>query len=92
MGKQELIAYLSRKNRRPQSFYEAAIKELLAGITEQLRSGKSVNFVGFGSFQVKTRKGGKAMNFQTKKPVTFKAYRQVIFQQGALLKKAIRRK
>jgi len=92
MHKEELIKYLSRKNRRPQTFYHTALTELLEGITEQLKQGKSVNFTGFGSFTVKTKRGGKAINFKTKKEIKVKDYRQVYFHEGDTLKKAVRRK
>lgn len=92
MYKQEFIRYLSKKNKRHPSFYIDAINEVLEGITEQLRAGESVHFIGFGSFKVRTKKGGKAIDFKTKKEIKYKDYRQVFFYEGDTLKQAVRRK
>jgi DNA-binding protein HU-beta len=90
--KQDLIRQLSKKNRRPQEHYRAALDEILEGIQGQLSEGREVILTGFGTFYTRTRKAGKGLNFKTKKPMEYKAVRQGAFRVGTLLKQAIRRK
>jgi DNA-binding protein HU-beta len=92
MTKEELIKRLAKRNRRPQQFYRDALNDLLDGIQEQLALGKDVSFLGFGTFYTRMKKGGKGMNFKTKKPVEYKPIRQAAFRPGAILRQAVRRK
>ena len=92
MHKEEFIKRLTKKHRRPQQFYRDALHEILEGIQEQLAQGKSVHFIGFGSFYTRTRKGGRGYNFKTNKSVDYKAVRQAAFKVGNILKQAVRRK
>ena len=88
----ELIARLAKKNRRPQKFYHDAIEEILEGIRTALADGKEVQFTGFGTFSTRIKKGGKGMNFKTKKPMEYKSVRLATFRPGVELKRAVRRK
>src|SRR5947199_8666380 len=92
MHKEEFIRRLARKHRRPQQFYRDALHEIMEGIQEQLAQGKSVHFIGFGSFYTRMRKGGRGYNFKKNKPVDYKAVRQAVFRVGTILKQAVRRK
>ena len=92
MHKTDLIKHLAKKNRRSQEHYQTALNEILAGLQEQLALGKEVVLTGFGTFYTRQRKGGKGMNFQTRKPIEYKAVRQVAFSVGRLLKQAVRNK
>src|SRR6266571_5007780 len=82
MYKEELIAYLSTKNRRPQHFYHPALNEILAGIQDQLKQGKKVHFIGFGTFYVRYIKTSK--EFPEIPVVSFKAEEK--------LRKSVKRK
>jgi nucleoid DNA-binding protein len=92
MTKEQFIRSLAKKHRRPQSHYRSAITEIFDGLKEQLASGKSVGFLGFGTFLTRVHKGGKGINFKTKKQVLYKEYRRAAFTPGSLLKRAVRRK
>src|SRR5436305_852083 len=92
MHKTDLIKHLAKKNRRPQEHYQVALAEILEGIQEQLAQGKEVALTGFGTFYTRMKKAGKGINFQTKKPMEYKAIRQATFRPGILLKQAVRRK
>jgi DNA-binding protein HU-beta len=92
MTKGQFIRSLAKKHRRAQSHYRIAITEIFDGLQEQLASGKSVGFLGFGTFLTRVHEGGKGINFKTKKPLAYKAYRQAAFKPGILLKQAVRRK
>jgi len=90
--KQQLIKQLSLQNRRPQQFYQVALREILKGIQQQLAKGNKVVFTGFGQFNVSSRKGGTARNLKTGERVSYGDYRLVHFSQGDILKRAIRKK
>ena len=92
MHKEELITYLSKKYRRSKRHYQEAINEILTGIQHHLADGKQVKLMGFGTFYTRMHKGGKGLNFKTKKPVDYKATRLAAFRPGNLLKQAVRRK
>ena len=90
--KEEFIKRLAKKHRCSQQFYRDALHEILGDIQEHLAQGKSVHFIGFGSFYTRMRKGGRGYNFKTNKPVDYKAVRQAAFKVGNILKQAVRRK
>ena len=92
MHKEELIAHLAKKHRRPQDYYRVALRDILEATQHFLSQGKAVHFMGFGSFYTRVKKAGKGFNFKTKKPVEYKAVRQAAFHAGDLLKKAVRKK
>ncbi len=92
MHKEDLIKKLTKKYRRPQQFYRDALNEILDGVQEQLAQGKNVTLMGFGTFYTRMHRGGKGMNFKTKKPMEYKAVRQVAFRPGNILKQAVRRR
>ena len=92
MHKTDLVKHLAKKNRRSQEHYQTALNEILAGIQEQLSQGKEVVLTGFGTFYTRQRKGGKGMNFKTRKRMEYQAVRQAAFKVGTLLKQAVRRK
>ncbi len=92
MHKTDLVKHLGKKNRRSQEHYQTALNEILEGIQEQLSQGKEVILTGFGTFYTRRRKGGKGMNFKTRKPMEYQAVRQVAFRVGNLLKQAVRSK
>jgi DNA-binding protein HU-beta len=92
LHKQELIRQLAKKHRRPQEHYQTALTNILDSIQEHLAEGREVILTGFGTFYTRTKKGGRGLNFKTKKPMDYKAVRQAAFRPGAILKQAVRRK
>src|SRR5712692_7498396 len=82
MHKTDLVRHLAKKNRRSQEHYQTALNEILEGIQEQLTEGHEVILTGFGTFYTRTHKGGKGLNFKTKKPVEYKATRLAAFRPG----------
>ncbi len=92
MYKQDFIRSLAKKHRRPLSYYRTALNDILEGLTEQLKAGKEVQLLGFGTFMTRKHKGGKARNFKTGQLTEYKEYRQAAFKAGAVLKQAVRHK
>jgi DNA-binding protein HU-beta len=92
MHKGDLIKHLSKKYRRSQKHYQEALNEILEGITDQLKQGKPVHLLGFGSFYTRIRKPSKSRNFKTQELITTPELRLADFRPGKLLKQAVRKK
>jgi DNA-binding protein HU-beta len=94
MNKTSFIKRVTQKNQKPipQRVYNQVLKELLTSIQQELAAGRTVQFLGFGTFYTRIHRGGKGLNFKTKKVVEYKATRIPAFRPGSLLKKAVRKK
>ncbi len=95
MNRTSFIKRVAQQNRKPhitQHFYNKVLSELLTGIRQELAAGRKVSFLGFGTFYTRIHKGGRGINFKTKKPVAYKAVRIPAFRPGSLLKKVVRKK
>ena len=66
-----------------------ALKAFFDGITTDLKRGKRVTFVGFGTFNISKRKARQGRNPQTGEPIKIKAARVPKFKAGKGLKDAL---
>ena len=95
MNKTSFLKRVTQKHQKPQitkRIYHQVLKELLTSIQQELAAGRTVQFLGFGTFSMRMHKGDKGLNFKTKKPIEYKAVRIPAFRPGSLLKKAVRKK
>ncbi|HGJ5917798.1 HU family DNA-binding protein [Arsenophonus nasoniae] len=69
---------------------EKAVNAFTDTITESLKSGNSVQLVGFGSFQVKARAAREGRNPQTGKAIKIAATNVPSFKAGQKLKDAVK--
>ena len=95
MNKIPFIKRVAQKNQKPQitkRVYQQVLKELLTGIQQELAAGRTVQFLGFGTFSTRMHKGGRGRNFKTGKPIEYKPVRIPAFRPGSLLKQAVRKK
>jgi DNA-binding protein HU-beta len=92
MYSREFIKQLAKKNRRSQQFYRDALTEILTELQEQLKEGKAVQFIGFGTFSTRIRKEGTAMNFKTREKIKTSAVRIARFKPGTTLKRTVKKK
>jgi DNA-binding protein HU-beta len=91
MSKQELIASVAQKAKLSKAAASKAVDSLFNGIRDSLSRGKSVGFVGFGTFLVAKRSARRGMNPRTKEPIRIPARRVPKFRAGKALKAAVRR-
>jgi len=91
MSKQELIASVARKAKLSKVTAAKAVDSLFKGIRDSLSKGKSVGFVGFGTFRVAKRSARRGINPRTRKPIQIPATRVPRFRAGKALKAAVRR-
>jgi DNA-binding protein HU-beta len=71
---------------------DAVISATLEVITSALKKGEKVQFVGFGTFEVKNRAARVGMNPLTKEKLRIPANKVPTFKAGAVLKQAVGRK
>ena len=89
MTKQELVAAVAKKAEVSKVGAEKVISAVLETITESLANGKNVQFVGFGTFEVKQRDAREGINPKTKEKIQIPAKKVVNFKVGKKLKDAV---
>ena len=89
MTKSDLIAAVATKLGSSKKDSEKAVSAVLASVTEALANGESVQLVGFGTFEVKTRAERKGINPRTGEEITIPASKLPSFKAGKALKEAV---
>src|SRR5438552_15394965 len=72
MHKSTFLKRVVQKHQKPQitqKVYATVLKELLTSIRQELAAGRSVSFLGFGTFSTRMHRGGRGRNFKTGKPI-----------------------
>lgn len=89
MLKNDLVVALSEMD-----YYKnqagAVISDVFRVIAEALAQGEKVTIRGFGTFEVKTRKGCLVRDIHTKEQRKMDDYQVVVFRPGDNLKDAVR--
>ena len=89
MNKQELIEIIARNSNITKVEADAAIKAVLEGLTLGLKQDKSVQLIGFGTFEVKARAERKGRNPKTGEPIEVMPKKLPFFKVGKELKERI---
>ena len=89
MNKVEFIAAVAEKAGTTKKDATVAVNAVLETITETLAKGESIQFVGFGSFNVKDRAARMATVPGTTKTVQVLASKAVSFKAGKDLKTSV---
>jgi DNA-binding protein HU-beta len=89
MKKAEYIQTVAEKAGLSKKDTEAVLNAALETITEALAEGKSVSFIGFGTFTTAERAARKAKVPGTDRIVEVPATRAVKFKVGKQLKEAV---
>lgn len=90
MTKQELINQVSREAELTKKDSKNAVDAVFKSITESLEKGEKVNFVGFGSFEVRDRVARTGRNPQTGEEIEIPARKIPAFKPGKLLREAVK--
>jgi nucleoid DNA-binding protein len=90
VNKHELVARIAEKTGATRSSAAEAVDSLLDGITQALKKGEAITFVGFGTFRTAQRRARVARNPRTGEPVRIPRRRVVRFTAGKALKSAVR--
>lgn len=89
VNKSELIELIASKADISKSSAGDALDATLSGITDALKSGDSVTFVGFGTFSVSDRAARDGRNPRTGETIKIKASKLAKFKAGKALKDAL---
>ncbi len=89
MTKMEIVAKVAVEAGITKTAAEKAVNAMLNGITDALKNGDKVAFVGFGTFEVRERAARTGRNPQTGEEMTIAACKVPAFKPGKALKTAI---
>ncbi len=89
MRKAEFIDAVAEKSGLSKKDANEALNAILETITDALKEGKTVNFIGFGSFSTVDRAAREARVPLTGKTVKIPARKAVKFKVGKSLKDAV---
>jgi len=89
MTKAELIDAVAKSAALTKASAEKAVGGVLSAVTEALKKGDRVTLVGFGSFEVTTRKARTGRNPQTGNEIKIAAAKVPKFRPGKALKDAV---
>lgn len=90
MTKTELIAIIAKEADLPKAKAEKALAATLDGIKKALKKGDKVQFVGFGTFEIRKRPARKGLNPRTKEAIKIPASKVPAFKAGKALKDAVK--
>ncbi|MBF0134460.1 MAG: HU family DNA-binding protein [Magnetococcales bacterium] len=89
MNLPELKKAVAKTAELSQDAAEAAVKAMMASITESLRSNNTVVITGFGTFSVASRPARTGRNPKTGLEIFIAASKTVKFKPGKILKEAV---
>jgi len=90
MNKDKLVDKIVSKTNYSKKQIQEILKSFQDVIIKALKKGKKVNIVGFGRFEVKTRKGRKGVNPRTGKKIKIKSIKIAKFKPGKRLKDSVK--
>ena len=89
MKKADFIKAVAKKAGTTQKGADTVVAAALATISEALKKGDSVTFLGFGSFKISKRAARKGRNPQTGKAIQIPASKLPVFKASAAFKELI---
>ncbi len=90
MKREELITKIADDAGITKKQANAALVSLLNGISESLKKGEKITFVGFGTFSVSEKKARQGINPQTGEKLMIPARRVPSFKAGSKLKEIVK--
>ena len=89
MNKTELVAAIANEAELSKKDSEKALKAFADVVTEELKKGRKIQVVGFGTFEVSERAAREGRNPQTGKTMKIAACKAPKFKAGKALKDAV---
>ncbi|MBE3550124.1 MAG: DNA-binding protein HBsu [Brockia lithotrophica] len=90
MNKQDFVSALAERTRLTKKDVEAVVNAFFEEIAEALRRGEKVQFVGYGTFEVRKREARTGRNPQTGETISIAASMVPVFKPGSKLKEAVK--
>jgi DNA-binding protein HU-beta len=89
MNKSELVEAVADYADLTRAAAARAVDAVLSNVTTALKQGDQVTLVGFGTFEVRSRKARTGRNPQTGEEIKIKASKSPTFKAGKALKDAV---
>lgn len=86
MNKVELVEAMAKKAEISKKDAEAALKAFIDTVEFEVKKGRKVQLVGFGTFELSKRAARMGRNPQTKQPMKIKASKAPKFKPGKAFK------
>lgn len=90
MNKAELVAIVAENSGLTKKVSEKALAAIVAAIQNALVEGDKVQLIGFGTFEVRTRKARTGRNPRTKATIQIPECKNPAFKPGKALKDALK--
>lgn len=90
MNKADLVNAVAERTGLTKKQSEAAVTALVEAIEEALKKGERVSLVGFGTFEVRSRRPRTGRNPQTGQTIQIPAGKVPAFKPGKALREAVR--
>ena len=90
MNKDLLVKNLAKKFNLHNAEMKKYVESLFNLITDQVKNGKKVHIVGFGSFEAKKRASRTGTDPQSGKKIIIPETKTPVFTAGTALKKAVK--
>jgi DNA-binding protein HU-beta len=90
VNKSELVDLVAEKSGMSKKDSEKAVKAVLDSIADGLVKGDKVQLVGFGTFEVRSRKEREGRNPATGEKIKIKALKVPAFKPGKALKEKVK--
>ena len=90
MTRDEMIEKIAEDAGVNKAQAERAMKAMLDGVSNSLKKGDKVTFVGFGTFSISKRKARMGRNPRTGEAIKIAAAKVPHFKAGEKLKRAVR--
>jgi DNA-binding protein HU-beta len=91
MNRRHLIEKVAKEAGISKLAADRAIDSLLAGVSDGLRRGERVTFVGFGTFSLSERRAREGRHPQNGEPIIIEARKLVRFSTGKKLHRQVNR-
>lgn len=86
MNRVGLIAAIADQAQLTQKDAKKAVEAVFSTISDSLTKGDKVRIIGFGTFEVRDRKGREGRNPRTNEPIQIEASKTPAFKAGKQLK------
>ncbi len=90
INKDAVVDAVAAKTGLSKKDVDIVIEEVLAKVTDEIRTGNRVTFTGFGTFRLSKRAARIGINPQTKEKITIPAMSLPKFTAGKALKEAVK--
>ena len=91
MTRENIIDIIAKKAEMTKKSAGLALNAALEGITEALKNGEKITFIGFGTFSVRQKKARTGINPRTKAKINIPAAKVPVFKPGAKLKEIVKK-